>query len=246
MKLKKTLIALLIMSMFTGLVLAEQTAAAKEQSLENSSMEAGQTLTDDDKETAENNEEDAIQENNDAETVEKEVANAVEEVKKQTGKENIKDESVKKTDKKNKADKAKNDRKKDNKNSYTKNELKLMSCIIYCEANNQPYAGKLAVGIVVMNRKESSSFPNTVKDVIYSPYQFTPARNGSLSAAMARYDKGQFTSSDEKQCIKAAKEALSGGKSVTYGGKTTNMKNFHFFSGYVSGARLTIGGHMFK
>ena len=39
--------------------------------------------------------------------------------------------------------------------AYTKSELRLMSAIIYCEAGNEPYAGKKAVGIVVMNRKRS-------------------------------------------------------------------------------------------
>lgn len=245
MKLKKTLIALLIMSMFTGLVLTEQTAAAKEQSLENSSMEASETITDDDEENSENSEnkeKSAIAEII-LETVEEVVDNATEENKKDRLEEKA---DKKKSEKAKKADKTKKSRKDDKKKPYTKAELRLMSAIIFCEAGNQPYAGKLAVGIVVVNRKESSSFPNTIREVIYSPYQFTPARNGALSAALARYDKGQFTSSDEKACIKAAQAALSGEKNVTYGGKTTNMKNFHFFSRYVSGARLTIGGHMFK
>lgn len=132
------------------------------------------------------------------------------------------------------------------KNKYTKSELRLMSCIIYAEANGEPYAGKLAVGIVVMNRKSSKSFPNTVKGVIYQKYQFGPVRNGSLKRALKEYDAGRFTSSAEKACIKAAKAALNGTKKVTYRSKTHNMKGYYYFSTYVKGKRLTIKNHQFK
>lgn len=130
--------------------------------------------------------------------------------------------------------------------SYTKAELRLLSCLIYCESGNQPYAGKLAVGIVVMNRKQSSQFPNSISKVIYQKSQFGPARNGSLSKALAKYDNGSFNSSNAKDCIKAAKAALGGTKTVTYKGKEINLKGFLYFSGKVSGAKLTIGGHQFK
>lgn len=140
----------------------------------------------------------------------------------------------------------KSTQKKTTKKKYTNSELRLMSCIIYAEANGEPYAGKLAVGIVVMNRKKSKSFPNTVKGVIYQKYQFGPVRNGSLKRALKEYDAGRFTSSAEKACIKAAKEALNGTTKVKYGSKTHNMKGFYYFSTYVKGRRLTIKNHQFK
>lgn len=129
---------------------------------------------------------------------------------------------------------------------YSKADLRIMSAIIYCEANLEPYAGKLAVGIVVMNRVESKLFPSDIRSVIYQRSQFSPVRNGSLKRALARYDAGKFKSANEKQCIKAAKAALSGEKTVVYRGKTKNMKNYKFFSGYLSGAKYRIGGHLFK
>lgn len=139
-----------------------------------------------------------------------------------------------------------NQTKKSTKKKYTASELKLMSCIIYCEAVGEPYAGKLAVGIVVMNRKSSKSFPNTLSGVIYQKYQFGPTRNGSLKKALKKYEAGQFKSTAEKACIKAAKSALNGNKKVTYKSKTHNMKSYHYFSTRVSGARLTIKHHQFK
>lgn len=140
----------------------------------------------------------------------------------------------------------KSNKKTSTKKKYTASELKLMSCIIYCEAVGEPYAGKLAVGIVVMNRKSSKSFPNTLSGVIYQKYQFGPTRNGSLKKALKKYEAGQFKSTAEKACIKAAKSALNGNKKVTYKSKTHNMKSYHYFSTRVSGARLTIKNHQFK
>ena len=136
--------------------------------------------------------------------------------------------------------------KKSTQKKYTASELKLMSCIIYCESVGEPYAGKQAVGIVVMNRKSSKSFPNTLRGVIYQKYQFGPTRNGSLKKALKKYEAGQFKSTAEKACIKAAKYALNGNKKVTYKSKTYNMKSYHYFSTHVSGARLTIKHHQFK
>ncbi|WP_167958192.1 cell wall hydrolase [Anaerosporobacter faecicola] len=134
--------------------------------------------------------------------------------------------------------------------SYTKAELRLLSALIYCEAGNESYAGKLAVGIIVVNRMESKAFPNTLKGVVYQKSQFGPVRNGSLNRALNEYDNNKFTSAREKQCIKAAKAALSGTKTITYkkNGKTTkkNLSGYYYFSGRLSNARFSLGGHQFK
>jgi spore germination cell wall hydrolase CwlJ-like protein len=132
------------------------------------------------------------------------------------------------------------------KKSYTSAQLRLMSAIIYCEAGSEPFAGKLAVGIVIMNRVRSGKFPNNIKSVIYQKSQFTPARSGALSRALANYDKGKFTTKYHKDCIRAAKKALSGTKTVTYNKKTINMKSYLFFSVYLKGSRIKIGHHNFK
>ena len=128
------------------------------------------------------------------------------------------------------------------KNRYTKDQIRLMSSIIYSEAGDQSYAGKKAVGIVIANRVSSRSYPNTLSGVIYQPGQFTPARNGSLNRSLALYDSGRL----DKGSIKAAKAVLNGDKNVKLSYGTINMNSYLFFSGYVKGARLTIGGHQFK
>jgi len=66
---------------------------------------------------------------------------------------------------------------------YDETDLYWLSRIINAESGNQPLEGKIAVGNVVLNRVRSSSFPNTVKGVIYQKNQFSPAASGSVKRA---------------------------------------------------------------
>lgn len=137
-------------------------------------------------------------------------------------------------------------KKKKSKKRYSKADLRLMASIINCEAGSEPYQGKLAVGIVVMNRVSSKSFPNSIKGVIYQKGQFSPVRNGSLKKRLRQYDSKRTGSKQWKSCISAARKTLKGQKTILYKGKKKNMKSYHFFSVYLSGARMKLGGHKFK
>lgn len=128
------------------------------------------------------------------------------------------------------------------KKSYSNSDLRLMSSIIYAEAGGESFKGKVAVGMVIMNRKRASSFPGSVRGVIYQPYQFGPVSNGSLNRALSMYDNGTLSNS----CVKAAKMALSGKDTLKINGRKINFRNYYYFSGYVSNARLVIGNHQFK
>lgn len=145
-----------------------------------------------------------------------------------------------------KTTKAKKTTKKRKKKKYSKADLRLMASIINCEAGSEPYQGKVAVGIVVMNRVSSKSFPNSIKGVIYQKGQFSPVRNGSLKKRLKQYDAKRTGSKQWKSCISAAKRVLQGQKTILYRGKTKNMKSFHLFSVYLAGARMKLGGHKFK
>ena len=62
-------------------------------------------------------------------------------------------------------------------------ELMWLAKIISAEAGGEPQEGQIAVGNVVMNRKKSSIFPNTVFDVIFDEnygVQFTPVLNNTI------------------------------------------------------------------
>ena len=63
---------------------------------------------------------------------------------------------------------------------YDKDDLYWLSHIIYAESGNQPLAGKIAVGNVVMNRVADPVFPNSIYGVVFQKNQFTPVRNGTI------------------------------------------------------------------
>lgn len=130
--------------------------------------------------------------------------------------------------------------------TYTEAELRLMSAIIFCEAGAESYKGKVAVGIVVMNRVRSNQFPNTIQEVIYQKGQFSPVSNGMLKKTLALYDKGGFTQKNHLDSIRAAKRVLQGSTTITVNGKEFDMQSFLFFSVYLKNKRLQIGHHMFR
>lgn len=81
----------------------------------------------------------------------------------------------------------------------TDEEIYLLAKIIECEAKFEPYKGKVAVGIVVMNRVKSSRFPNSIKSVIFQKGQFQPLVDGGWESK----EPGQDS-------YRAALEALQG------------------------------------
>lgn len=84
------------------------------------------------------------------------------------------------------------------------NDVDMLAALIECEAGDQSYYGMLCVGAVVMNRISSPRFPNTLYEVIYQPYQFTPVTvSGRFALVLARGAK--------ETCYKAAREVLEEG-----------------------------------
>ncbi|MEH7238226.1 cell wall hydrolase [Bacillus sp. JJ1562] len=70
--------------------------------------------------------------------------------------------------------------------SVSAQDKELLARIVHAEAKGEPYAGKVAVATVVLNRVDSSEFPDTIKDVIYEKtpggsYAFSPVADGSIN-----------------------------------------------------------------
>ncbi|WP_317964581.1 cell wall hydrolase [Paenibacillus sp. CCS19] len=82
--------------------------------------------------------------------------------------------------------------------SVNQEELDLLARIIYAEARGESYKGQVAVGAVVMNRVQSSSFPNTVREVILQ------------SGAFTAVDDGQFSLKPDSTAYQAAMDAVRG------------------------------------
>ncbi len=108
-------------------------------------------------------------------------------------------------------------------------DVTLLAALIQCEAGNESYEGKLAVGAVVMNRVRSGSYPGTVSGVINAPSQFPPATNGKVAGVVA---KGPSAS-----CVEAAQAAIDGSTNV--GGAT------HFKAASSGATGVQIGNHVF-
>ena len=64
-------------------------------------------------------------------------------------------------------------------------ERKLMAQLVHAETGfSEPFAGKVEVALVILNRVKHPAFPNSIKGVIYqktkSGYAFVPVRTGKL------------------------------------------------------------------
>jgi len=113
---------------------------------------------------------------------------------------------------------------------FAEGDRHLLANLIYCEAGGEPYAGKLAVGSVVINRVLSSVYPDTVVGVIYQRKQFSPVASGRLELALT-------ANKATADCYRAADEAMSG---------VTNVGNCVYFRTPVPGLTgIQIGGHIF-
>ena len=69
---------------------------------------------------------------------------------------------------------------------YTPEDLYWLSKIVTCEAGSVSFEARVMVANVILNRRASKNFPNTIYGVIYdtkSGVQFPPARSGKVTRA---------------------------------------------------------------
>lgn len=105
--------------------------------------------------------------------------------------------------------------------SYNEEEFKILACVIYLEAGDQPFKGKVAVANAILNRVQDKAFPETIKKVVhhraYGYYQFGLARpGGKLEKALKVYGKRKIAwqKKAEEESVKAAKAALFGEREI--------------------------------
>jgi N-acetylmuramoyl-L-alanine amidase len=114
-------------------------------------------------------------------------------------------------------------------------EKDLLARLVRAEAESEPYAGKVAVATVVLNRVDSSEFPNSISSVINQSGQFSPVTNGQINKPA------------DSDSIKAVNEALSWNRSLGAG-------SLFFYNPKTATSRwldsrpttLVIGNHVFK
>ena len=64
---------------------------------------------------------------------------------------------------------------------YSENDVELMARAVHAEARGEPYIGQVAVAAVILNRVNSSTFPNTISAVIYEPLASTAVADGQIN-----------------------------------------------------------------
>ncbi|MDD3413696.1 MAG: cell wall hydrolase [Lachnospiraceae bacterium] len=108
-------------------------------------------------------------------------------------------------------------------------DRELLACLIQCEADGEPWEGKIAVGSVVLNRARSGVYPDTIVGVIYQSGQFAPVASGRLGMRLA--------TGANSTCLSAADEVLAG---------SNNIGDCLFFRTIIPDLQGTIiGNHIF-
>ncbi|WP_428908326.1 cell wall hydrolase [Niallia sp. Krafla_26] len=87
--------------------------------------------------------------------------------------------------------------------SLTEEEIDLLARLVRSEANTEPFEGKVAVAEVVLNRMESTQYPDSISGVIYQSGQFQPVSNGEINKPA------------NEESVKAVHAALSDGQDIS-------------------------------
>jgi N-acetylmuramoyl-L-alanine amidase len=113
----------------------------------------------------------------------------------------------------------------------------LMARLVHAEAAGEPYAGKVAVASVILNRVNSPKFPNTVPGVIYQisygHYAFTPVANGQIN---------QPADADSIRAVNEAIALMGQGNGSLYFYNPATSSNYYDASRQVT---VRIGHHVF-
>ncbi len=112
-------------------------------------------------------------------------------------------------------------------------DVYLLAQLVYGEARGEPYKGQVAVAAVVLNRVESSKFPNSIAKVIYQ------------SGAFDVVDDGQINLAPDQNALSAARDAINGwdpsGGALFYYNPATSTSGWIWSRPII----VVIGGHNF-
>lgn len=82
------------------------------------------------------------------------------------------------------------------KKPYTDDDLYCLAHIINAEAgdDNCTHEHRIAVGSVVLNRVAADDFPDTIRDVVFDPGQYSPTWNGTFEKEPSQdsWDTAEF------------------------------------------------------
>jgi spore germination cell wall hydrolase CwlJ-like protein len=113
--------------------------------------------------------------------------------------------------------------------------VRLLEKIVTAEAKGESLEGQIAVAEVILNRVESSEFPNTLEGVIYQKNQFSPVINGSINHIEP--------TEQVKQAVSIALQGTNKTNGALYFYNPSIVPNSWLNTKQTT---ATIGGHVFK
>lgn len=113
----------------------------------------------------------------------------------------------------------------------TDEEVCLIAQVVQAEAEGECEEGKRLVIDVILNRKDSEHFPNTVYDVIYQPRHFSVMWNGRFERCGVREDICQMVREEILSRQNSEVIFFNAGRFSKYGVPMFQVQN-HYFSSY--------------
>lgn len=122
-------------------------------------------------------------------------------------------------------------------NFISHEDQQLMAKLVHAEAKDEPYAGKVAVATVVLNRIDYKDFPDSVEGVIYEKvkghYAFSPVQDGAINT--------NYTAADMRAVNEAIAFRGQGSGSIYFYNPETATSDWIFSRD----TTVTIGNHRF-
>lgn len=116
---------------------------------------------------------------------------------------------------------------------YNSSDVYLLAKVIAAEARGESYIGQVAVGAVILNRVQHSSFPDTMAGVVYQPGAFSCVNDSN------------WTTEPNASSKKAAQDAINGwdpsGGAIYYFNPAKTSNKWMRTRPVIT----TIGGHVF-
>lgn len=110
-------------------------------------------------------------------------------------------------------------------------ELEKLAIVVRAESGNQSAAGKQAVAGVVLNRVDSTRFPNTITAVLEQPGQFSCMTDGGYDRACWTVDETDYRAVARELEERKYRDALYFRTGHYHSGRTALYKiGAHYFS----------------
>lgn len=110
-------------------------------------------------------------------------------------------------------------------------QLEMLAIAVHAEAGNQSFEGRQAVAGVILNRVDSSHFPNTIEEVLYQKNQFSCMTDGAYEKACWNVEQTDYDAVAAELYERRYRDALYFRTGHYHKGRTPLYKiGAHYFS----------------